>query len=852
MEGIKSLKSDLKKSTALVKKLRAVTADGLVNCIKDTETLNLNLYISEIVTAVLETNFKVADVPSLVRLCGCLHQRYDEFSQPLISGLMESLLSNDSGDKEEMKKKRIQLRFAIELFQEGVLADDEVMIRLFRKITCKTKGVAANQQIDLISLTAFVKFGAESIFGYTTKRMASLCAEVNRPLSEYPLKVITATSTQNELKMILSEVYEQLSRATVDAHKDMTSKDKRFEKDRVLHGSLSEAKQLELDNAKRLFEKLMAAVTSISENTGDPMPVLQVDKESVDASKGISVWEGAAALGDYGPYEDAESKSFYEDLPDLLSMVPLAALGFSPEQAAALREQWAADDADRAVDEDDTVDEALLGGADEEGREDATDKPDATDKTAVDAEDTPQIRVAALLEEKLPEATSKQRAVDFCVSFCYLNSKAARKKLVAALLKLNRNRYELFPTYSRIIASLHRLFPLDLAAPVLEELQRQFYGNFKAKSQFFIENKLKTVRYVGELVKFKIAPPILAFRMMKLLLSDLTRHNVELLTSLLETCGRYLYLLPATQERMNETLRTMLRLRSIKNLDLHQQSLIEAAYFTVKPPERVKKVVKELSPLQKYIRYLLSSKLESCVKPGTSRPSKEHVEELIKLIRRLPWTNPAANVDIEVVKAALKTTRKKYVNIPILADCLSGLSSYRPNFLVRLVDTALEEIQHEIEEPHKSVHQRTIGLTKLIGELYNYSALSSAVVFDLLYGLVKYVSANAQTSDWSVLFASKIGGDAENSSDNFRIQLVAELLNTTGAYYVSGNAKVKLLKFLAIFQKFLLCRPGLPMHIEFCVLDLFDRLEELARDAGACSRLFRMHGFDLIYFVLTC
>lgn len=107
----------------------------------------------------------------------------------------------------------------------------------------------------------------------------------------------------------------------------------------------------------------------------------------------------------------------------------------------------------------------------------------------------------------------------------------------------------------------------------------------------YVDNKIKNVRYIGELIKFGIAPPIMAFKMFKALLADFTQHNVDLLAQLLETCGRYLYLLPYTSERMNEVLETMLRLRRAKNLDLRQQTLLESAYFNVKPPERVVQII---------------------------------------------------------------------------------------------------------------------------------------------------------------------------------------------------------------------------------------------------------------------
>lgn len=46
------------------------------------------------------------------------------------------------------------------------------------------------------------------------------------------------------------------------------------------------------------------------------------------------------AFANGGIFGDAETRSFYEDLPDLLSLVPLSVLGLTPEQADAMREEW--------------------------------------------------------------------------------------------------------------------------------------------------------------------------------------------------------------------------------------------------------------------------------------------------------------------------------------------------------------------------------------------------------------------------------------------------------------------------------------------------------------------------------
>lgn len=63
--------------------------------------------------------------------------------------------------------------------------------------------------------------------------------------------------------------------------------------------------------------------------------IFQDEKEEEDNGRGITVWDGTAGTADFGPHGDAESRAFYEDLPDLLGLVPLSALGLTPEQVRA-------------------------------------------------------------------------------------------------------------------------------------------------------------------------------------------------------------------------------------------------------------------------------------------------------------------------------------------------------------------------------------------------------------------------------------------------------------------------------------------------------------------------------------
>ncbi len=360
---------------------------------------------------------------------------------------------------------------------------------------------------------------------------------------------------------------------------------------------------------------------------------------------------------------------------------------------------------------------------------------------------------------------------------------------------------------------------------MLDALRKEFHGIIRARNQLYVENKIKNVRYQGELIKFGVAPPIVALRMFKALLADFTMHNVDLLAALLETCGRYLYLLPHTHEKMTAVLDTMLRLRRAKNLDLRQQTLLETAYFAVKPPERVARERKQLSVVQQYARHLVQVKLDA---------PNANVEDVIRLLRKLPWQSAEESVALHVVKAVLKVARTKYVSLPNVADCLSGLSRYYPNLTTQLVDRVLEELQRALDSPYKREIQRSLGLVRLVGELYNYTAISSVLVFDLLYHLVNFGHCESATD--KVKYDPRIPAEVDPVTDLFRAQLVCELLNTCGLYFVRGLAKERMNKFLLYFQRYLLTKQHIPLHVEFGILDTLDSLEELAREALAAQQ----------------
>ena len=137
IKSASKMKSDLKKSTAFVKKIKVINAEGLQQCIRDAETLNLNLYISEIVSALLELKFKPADISGVVKLCFALHCRYEDFTSALMASLKESVLKPlipGVNSDEAAKQRRLQIRLLLEFYQLGMINDSEFFCNILRNL----------------------------------------------------------------------------------------------------------------------------------------------------------------------------------------------------------------------------------------------------------------------------------------------------------------------------------------------------------------------------------------------------------------------------------------------------------------------------------------------------------------------------------------------------------------------------------------------------------------------------------------------------------------------------------------------------------------------------------------------
>lgn len=156
---------------------------------------------------------------------------------------------------------------------------------------------------------------------------------------------------------------------------------------------------------------------------------------------------------------------------------------------------------------------------------------------------------------RLPNCYTRELADDIAIEFCYMNSKSSRKKLIKALCDIPKASLPLLPFYARIAAILNQVFS-DIPNGIIAYLESEF-AMLMAKrdaTTYTLEPRIRNMRYIGELCKFKLMNYGTAFTFLKQLLDDFTHMNIDASCALIETAGRYFMKLPETHIRMENML----------------------------------------------------------------------------------------------------------------------------------------------------------------------------------------------------------------------------------------------------------------------------------------------------------
>ncbi|EXB30382.1 Regulator of nonsense transcripts 2 [Morus notabilis] len=820
---LRTLDSSIKRNTAVIKKLKQINEEQREGLLDELRSVNLSKFVSEAVTSICDAKLRTSDIQAAVQICSLLHQRYKDFSPSLIQGLLKVFFPGKSGDDSDTErnlkamKKRSTLKLLLELYFVGVIEDSGIFVNIIKDLT-STEHLKDRDttQTNLTLLASFSRQGR--IF------LGLLLS--GQEIYEELFKGLNITADQKKLfRKALYSYYDAAVELLQSEHASLRQLEHENAKILNAKGELSDENATSYEKLRKSYDNFYRNITSLAEALDTQPPVMPEDGHTTRVTSGEDTSSTAAGKDSSvveALWDDEDTRAFYECLPDLRAFVPAVLLGETEsklnEQSVKTQEQPTepapeSDQGQQATQDTGEVstDSGVLqegksiekGKEKEEkdrekskdpekekGKEKDTDRKGETEKEKLKSLEGTNLE--ALLQ-RLPGCVSRDLIDQLTVEFCYLNSKANRKKLVRALFNVPRTSLELLPYYSRMVATLSTCMK-DVASMLLQMLEEEFNFLINKKDQMNIETKIRNIRFIGELCKFKIAPSGLVFSCLKACLDDFTHHNIDVACNLLETCGRFLYRSPETTVRMANMLEILMRLKNVKNLDPRHSTLVENAYYLCKPPERSARIAKVRPPLHQYIRKLLFSDLD-----------KSTIEHVLRQLRKLPWSD----CEPYLLKCFMKVHKGKYGQIHLIASLTAGLSRYHDDFAVAVVDEVLEEIRLGLELNDYGMQQRRIAHMRFLGELYNYEHVDSSVIFETLH-LILVFGHGSPEQDL-----------LDPPEDCFRMRMVITLLETCGHYFDRGSSKRKLDRFLVHFQRYVLSKGALPLDIEFDLQDLF-------------------------------
>uniref|UniRef100_A0A674EYD0 Regulator of nonsense transcripts 2 n=1 Tax=Salmo trutta TaxID=8032 RepID=A0A674EYD0_SALTR len=797
------LDSSLKKNTAFVKKLRTLTEQQRDALSNDFGSLNLSKYIGEAVGSVVEAKLKISDVGCAVHLCSLFHQRYAEFAPLLLQAWKRHFEARKEEKAPNVSKLRTDLRFIAELTIVGLFTDKEGLSLIYEQLK-SIIGTDRETHTHVSVVISFCKHCGDDIAGLVPRKVKA--AREKFGLAFPPSEIIN-TEKQQPFQNLLREYFTSLTKHLKKDHRELQNIERQNR--RILHskGELSEDRHKQHEEFATSYQKLLANTQSLADFLDENMPELPLDKTvQEEHGPGIDIFTPGKP-GEYdlegGIWEDEDARNFYENMVDLKAFVP--AILFKDNEKGKDKEEAAAkgtlDGPDEAENEADmtllhtclTVSSLFLY----EEQEDEEASTGSHLKLIVDA-----------FIQQLPNCVNRdlidKAAMDFCMN---MNTKSNRRKLVRALFTVPRQRLDLLPFYSRLVATLHPCMS-DVADDLCSILKGDFRFHIRKKDQINIETKNKTVRFIGELAKFKLFSKTDTLHCLKMLLSDFSHHHIEMACTLLETSGRFLFRSPDSHLRTSVLLEQMMRKKQAQHLDARYVTMVENAYYYCNPPPMEKTVRKKRPPLQEYIRKLLYKDL-----------SKVTTEKVLRQMRKLPWQDPESKGYL--ICCMVNIWNVKYNSIHCVANLLAGLVAYQEDVGIHVVDGVLEDIRLGMEVNQPKFNQRRISSAKFLGELYNYRMVESAVIFRTLFSFISF-GVNPD------------GGPSplDPPEHLFRIRMVCTLLDTCGQYFDRGSSKRKLDCFLIYFQKSVevwSAEHQFPIDIDYMISDTLELLRPKMR-----------------------
>ncbi|KAJ6219514.1 hypothetical protein RDWZM_005326 [Blomia tropicalis] len=848
------LDSSIKKNSAFVKKLKNMTETQRDNIMKDLATLNLSRYVSEIATALVETKIKLTEITMCVKICSFLHLRYQDFSAQLLDSWIKNL-PRKATDQFNASKMRIDIRLFTELILTRIFTTKDALPLLGNLLTILTNSDKESHN-NLAIILGFCRQYANEFAGLIPRKMKLLAEKFNLTV---PICDFLTVERQRGVRNLLKDYYQSLITHVTRDHKRLQSMEAEMERILMTRGEVPKHQKELFESRNIEFQKLWSSTQQFADMIDEDLPELKTrtskDFDALDSSKGDGVMfdlnnrfrgdSSSANVSHTQLWEDEETRTFYENLPDLKSIIPAILYKDSlkdvptPETTDSstnvdhtngdneTRDTKETDDSNKVTKE---INDEILDKQEEIAIDDFVD----TGKDVANLNENDELEIALYSiqkteSKKRPQiqddenkgdqqstnkvsnneqqtnqqsqksnTTSTKGQLDIffasllnCVNRDFIDKAALT---FATTYNTKNNRKKLVNALFTVPRTRLDLLPFygrfvaqlnpimpSVGTDLVAILKHNFRYLFKKKDQINLESKVKNIRFIGELVKFGIFPKPDVLYILKTLLSDFRYHYVEMTCNLFETCGQYLYRSPDSYFMTNHLLDQMMRHKNRMALDSRYAIMIENAYYVVNPPED--KLLSRNIPTKPPMHLFIEDLIyKELTKSTTSK--------VLMKLRKLNWKDP--EISSYVVKCLSSVWNLKYTNILYLAHLLFGLYSYHEWVIPRVLDTVLEDIRLGLQINSIEFNQRRIAVIKFFAECFNYRLIDLSLLFRVLYMLITY----------GINYSDITLSPLDPPANLMRLRLAAQILHTCGNFLNNGLSRKKLGYYLFFFQRY--------------------------------------------------
>lgn len=742
-----NLKSNLKKINIFLKKLKQFSSAQLEVILKDINNLNLSKFLSEIVNALINCILKISDINAAVKVSSELHLIYVDFANDYLASWKKCLYFNENSPVLNRRKYKVDLIFFCELIVNGILHTKESLDFLHSTLSIITKeDLRAHQNIDIVY--TFCKHCAEDFMGAVPKNIRILSSKHN---IEIPSCRLILTEFQEKIKVLLKDYHDSMISSLIYKYEAISKLEMRYNEHLLEKGDIHPDKLKRLETSKKELNKLKSYTDKLSN-------VLDFCKLSLKAN---------------GP-----------------EVLACDIHGLTPDQL--ILEMWGDEDTNKFYNELPSIEEyMLLNSRDSDPNFEINDIPSATEENIEVDTKNDDLNVEDLnldMEWNEEEDSADQLDIFFkslsnCLNKCMIdngaieflitnNTKEARNKLAQYIYCLPRTRYDLFPFICRFLAIVSQAYP-DIAKRVSDMYYKQFRYLIVKKVTIQLPTKIKSVKIIAELVKFKLFSNIYGLYCLKLLLQDLSHHHIEMACVFLENCGRFLYFSPETHVRTRSYLEQMLARKNNIIMDLKYKNMIDSIYHMIIPnkePSIARKASKRKPLMLEFIRHLIYTKLDIA-----------NIATVRDLIDQLNWDDP--KTEQWIIQCLSNPSEIKFNKINSMAMLVQQLVDEYEEAMIQVIDNVVEGIRLGLEMMDKTLYQRRISMAAYLGELFVHCDLvTSFTLFTTLYTIITYFV------------------HIETASDLCRIALVLTILDACANHFPPDVYENELYQFLTHFQ----------------------------------------------------